>query len=107
LTTPITTVNDYDKKEYIDTMKVFAGYGTMGYQALYAAIMGLSGIALFGTWLMCCCGKDRCRYLVYFSCFFMFFLVIVTTLITTIFSTIMPPFAWGCEYINTSFSDKF
>ena len=37
----------------------------------------------------------------------MFFMVMATTLITTVFSALLPPFAWGCEYINNSFIDKF
>lgn len=87
-------------------MGVYAGYATLGFQGLYAAIFGLCIIALFGTWLMCCCGKDRCRFLLYCACFFMFFLVFFTTIFTVAFSAAIPPFAWGCDFITSAFADQ-
>ena len=68
----------------------------------YAVIICLSFLAFLAVMLMCCCHKEKCRYLLYFNCFFLTIIALLGLLVTTVVSIWLPPMQWGCEYLTVS-----
>lgn len=108
LTSLIDQVNSIDTEvaKYPNVGTYFDSVGQY-IQIFYAALIGLSALGALGALLMCCCNKDKCRYLMYFSCFFLSIVALVGLLVTTIVAAIIPPMQWGCEFLGTAISSRF
>lgn len=61
---------------------------------------------LIGTLLMAFCDKTRCRYLVYFSCFFLFWIGVAGFLLSGLFSVLTPAVYFGCQFIDFSLASS-
>lgn len=64
--------------------------------AFFGVVVALSILGILGTILMTFCGKDKCRYLIYFSCSVLTIIGIVCFLLATVMSFIVPTFYYTC-----------
>lgn len=65
-------------------------------------IIGLAALGIFGTILMACCQKYRCRYLLYFICVILFVFAIIIFLLAVSFSISAPILSLTCDFFTVS-----
>lgn len=76
---------------------------TMGF---FAAVIGLSVIALLGVVIMACFDKAGCRHLMYLACVLMWLVCIIGFLIAFVFSILIPILYFSCTVINAGLSSS-
>jgi hypothetical protein len=87
---------------YMDTAASKKPLINLGVQLVYGVTVGFASLMLIGTLLMAFCDKTRCRYLVYFSCFFLFWIGVAGFLLSGLFSVLTPAVYFGCQFIDFS-----
>lgn len=93
-----TLLKDIDKGMYnfLKTARTYMKIVTAVTTAVMGVIVGLSVLVILGAILMTFCDKYKCRYLMYFACFFLFIIGLLGMLITVILSLVIPPVYFTC-----------
>lgn len=78
----------------------------LGVQLVYAITIGVASLMLIGVLLVAFCDKSRCRFLIYFACFFLFFIGVVGFMLSVLFSILTPTIYFGCQFIDNTLSNK-
>jgi archaellum biogenesis protein FlaJ (TadC family) len=86
-------------KSYLDSTPLYI-------KIFYSTIIGLCTLSILGALLMCVCDRPKCRYLMYFACFFLVVVSLVGLLVTTVVSVLLPPMEWGCQFLNYAMQGK-
>jgi len=84
----------------------YTQYGTMGVQIYYSLVIGLTVLSLLGAVIMTFCEKYRCRYLIYFTCFFIVLIALIGFFISIVLSIILPVTSWTCDYLEVALASQ-
>lgn len=93
-----TLLKDIDKGiyDFIKTVRTYMTIVTAVTTAVMGVIVGLSVLVILGAILMTFCDKYKCRYLLYFSCFFLFIIGLLGFVISVVLSVVIPPVYFTC-----------
>ena len=93
-----TLLKDIDKGiyDFLKTVRTYMSIVTAVTTAVMGVIVGLSILVILGAILMTFCDKYKCRYLMYFACFFLFIIGLLGMLITVVLSLVIPPIYFTC-----------
>jgi uncharacterized protein YukE len=105
ITSSITSV-DSNLEGALGNVKKAGDNGNVGLQAFYGVFIGFGFFALLGTLLTACCDKYGCRYLMYFSCFFLFIAGLIGFFIAVLISIFIPAVTWGCSFLDVTLASQ-
>jgi len=78
----------------------------LGVQLIYGITIGVASLMLIGVLLVAFCDKSKCRYLIYFACFFLFFIGVGSFMLSVLFSIITPTVYLGCKFLDDTLANK-